>query len=187
MTTPTPPIAKPSGSFLTRKYGPLPVWAYMLLAVAGAVVYSMYQKNKAASSTGTTATNTPDQTPPQVFQTTLTTGPETININDTDETPPRMPPIAGRPIPQPAPVPPHAPPPASPGPTPAPGGEWVTVGKWHSGNPPWNSTLWGIAQNKLGNGQNWPRIWNAPQNASLKSRRKDPKLIQPGDKIFVPK
>lgn len=196
MTTPTPPIAKPSGSFLTRKYGPLPVWAYMLLAVAAAVVYSMYQKNKAASSSASSASPTPDQTPPQVFQTY-------VNVNDTDQyaTPPPQPPIAGRPRGMPPAIVPVAPPPAPNGPTPAvpqpfpvpgrpapnPAGDWVTVAKYTSTNPPWNSTLWGIAANKLGNGNQWGRIWNAPQNAALKSRRKDPKAIQPGDKIFVPR
>lgn len=185
-TAPRTPPATPSGSFLTRKLGPLPTWAWMALAVAGAVVYSMYQRNKAPSSSGSSSATPPDQTPPQVFQ-TMVTVPETINVNDSDtiQTPPPQPPGTGRPGPpggEPSP-----PPPAPHGPTPAPHGEYVTVAKWNSHNAPWNSTLWGIAANKLGNGQSWPRIWNDPRNASLKSRRKDPKLIQPGDKVWVSK
>ena len=37
-----------------------------------------------------------------------------------------------------------------------------------------------------GSSTNYAAIWNAPQNATLKARRKQPNLIQPGDSIFVP-
>jgi hypothetical protein len=64
----------------------------------------------------------------------------------------------------------------------------VTVAKYTSSNPPWNSTLWGIAKH-FGYGagsNNWTSIWSAPQNAALVARRKNPKYIQANDQIFVP-
>lgn len=76
-----------------------------------------------------------------------------------------------------------APPPAPPP------GRYVAVIPWGTnqaaGTP---STLWGIAENVYGagQGQQWQRIWNAPQNADLRNRRGDPKNIQPGDNFFVP-
>lgn len=186
-TAPARPPATPSGGFLKKPLGPLPVWVWMLIAVALAVVYFQYQKNKGGSSTGDTGTTTPDQTPPQVFQ-TMVTLPETINVNDSDPTvgtPPPQPPVAGRPVPPPKV--PNPPPPAPHPPTPAPGGEWVTVAKYTTRNPPWNSTLFGIAKQKLGNGNLWPRIWGDPHNSALKGRRKEPDKIQPGDKVWVAK
>jgi len=36
------------------------------------------------------------------------------------------------------------------------------------------------------NGLRWPDIWNHPNNAELKRRRKDPNVLFPGDELFVP-
>ena len=40
-----------------------------------------------------------------------------------------------------------------------------------------------IAQKK---GLFWKQLWNHPENASLKSLRKDPNVLRPGDQVFVP-
>lgn len=36
------------------------------------------------------------------------------------------------------------------------------------------------------NGFFWETVWNHPENAQLKAKRKDPTLIAPGDEVFVP-
>lgn len=209
----TPPGAQSTKSFVMQKWGPLPAWAWMLIGLALAVVYSSWKKNKQAASQqqdqGVDLIGG-DQNPPVVFQdydtiiTSVNTPP-----GGGREHPPVRPPLHGAPIPGPSnppggrehlpipnpepapaprPTPLPAPPPPAPKPTPPapPAGQWVTVAKWTASNPPWNSTLWGISQHVYGNGNLWTSIWNAGQNASLKTRRKDPKLIQPGDQIFVP-
>jgi hypothetical protein len=33
----------------------------------------------------------------------------------------------------------------------------------------------------------WEKVWNHPQNAKLKEKRKDPNILYPGDVLFVPK
>lgn len=71
----------------------------------------------------------------------------------------------------------------TPAPTPVPSsGRTVTVTVW----PTKLSTLSGIAAVYLGSGSKWPVIWNAPQNAAVRSLRKEPRFIRAGDKFFVP-
>lgn len=192
-----------------QKFGPLPLWGWMGIVLVLALLYSGWRAKKSASSTSDQTQSDADaaagvggnQYPPIVFQdydTIITSG--------------GIPPGGGRqcpptpaPTPTPAPAPittqPIGPPTTTPVPrlptaptttTPAPAqpaGEWVTVAKWTSSNTAWNSTLWGIAKHYgYGSGSgNWQSIWNNAANAALKSRRKDPKQIQPGDRIFVPK
>jgi hypothetical protein len=184
----------PSGQLLTRKLGPMPMWAWMLAGLAVALVYRQWQANKAATTQ--TTGSTVDTTPPNVTQ-------DFITINAPISTAPEEPPGQGRSEPpqgggqggvaggtppavvHPGPIPVRVP--SRPTPTPAPtkpAGQWVTVAKWTATRTAWNSTLSGIAAHfKI---KSWQTVWNAPQNAALKARRKDPKLIQPGDKIFVP-
>lgn len=192
-------------SRFSHKYGPLPLWGWMLALLGVALAWSAWKSKKtASSSTSSTDASADDSTggnqyPPIVFQDY-----DTIITNGA------VPPGGGRPhppnpAPAPTPVttlpigdpvstpPPRVTPPGTPSlttPAPAqPAGEWVTVAKWTSSNTAWNSTLWGIAKHYgYGAGSNnWTSIWNDAQNASLKSRRKDPTKIQPGDRIFVPK
>ncbi len=35
-------------------------------------------------------------------------------------------------------------------------------------------------------GLTWQKIWNRPENSEIKSQRKDPNVLYPGDSIFVP-
>lgn len=35
-------------------------------------------------------------------------------------------------------------------------------------------------------GLTWPILWDAPENAGLRQKRKDPNILYPGDQVFVP-
>lgn len=61
-------------------------------------------------------------------------------------------------------------------PPPPPAGTTMTVCPW----PAWCGSLWGIAAHYYGNGADWPRIWSA--NSGIK----DPNLIYPGQRLFIP-
>ena len=183
------------GSILTRKTGPLPNWVWMALLLLVALIYSFWQRNREESvpleeDNGPSVETVPgDQTPPPVFilpQAPQPTVPVNVNItNPAPVTPPTAPPAAGKPTP----APPKPPTPAKPPAKPATQYATVTVAKYTSKNAPWNSTMWGIAK-QYGYGAaagNWKAIWNDPKNASLRSKRKAPEKIQPGDKVYVPK
>lgn len=67
------------------------------------------------------------------------------------------------------------------------GGTWVTVVKYTSKSPAWNSTISGIAR-QYGWGSNWQGVWNHSENSALRNRTKNnPRLIRPGDRVYVPK
>lgn len=189
---------KLSGSFVTKKTGPLPNWAWMLIGLGAVVIWKSIVANKRAGdkakeqATGDGEADVQlvggNQTPPVVFQSyTTTITPITVPPGGGRETPPMSAPwhhAPGRPRPpEPTPTPSPTPTPATPAP---PSGQWVTVSKFTTKNPPWNSTLSGIAKQTKGNANLWTAIWNDAANASLRTRRKDPKYIQPGDRIFVP-
>lgn len=59
----------------------------------------------------------------------------------------------------------------------------VKVAPW-ARVPPWDSTLFGIAQH-YGYGTQWELVWEDPQNEHLRELRKTPNLIQPGDVVYV--
>ena len=173
------------GSFYTKKVGPMPVWAWMALTVGALLAVSTWQKNKSASKTEeetavSTATVPDDLRPMYTFVDADTT---LVTQNTT---------VAGRTrLPS---KPPTTPTPTTPTPTPTtptptePAGRWVTVVKWAAGQKEGTpSTLWGIAKMVYGDGKYWNIIWNAPQNASLREKRKNnERLIQPGDRFWVP-
>lgn len=181
----------PSGSFLTSKLGPLPVWAWMGLGLGGALLIASYRKGRAAPAPA-------DPLPANLLpQLSLVEG-------DTIVTVPSSPPGGGRPgPPQPVPIPvdrpprprPVPPPPVPvpvptpkpiPSPTP-PAGQWSDpLVKYRTGNE--LSSLWALAQRYYGNGQQWSRIWNAPQNAHLRElARGDYRNVQPGWRFWIPK
>lgn len=203
------------GSILTRKTGPLANWIWMALILLLALGFSMWQRNRQQTpdanmdTTVEPATTLDNQTPPPIF--ILPQNPQpSVPINITVPTPtgptpvtPTTPtpvtPTPSNPTPTPTtPIgaPPVAvkPPPTAPAPKPAPPPKatipvyaTVTVAKYTSKNPPWNSTLWGIAKHygKGGASNNYTSIWDDPKNAALKKKRGKPTSIQPGDKIYV--
>lgn len=93
--------------------------------------------------------------------------------------------------PPPSDPPPTNPPPSDPPPKPSPPPTYysVRVAKYTTKNPPWNSTMWGIAKH-YGYGSasnNYLPIWNDSKNAALKKKRGTPDKIQPGDIVYVKK
>lgn len=186
--------------FWKEKTGPLPNWAWGGLGLGAAVAYSSWQRNRQAGkeeeeeATSTSGINMPDSIQPTyVFQdmdTTNITVPSAPAGGGRPPTPgPVTPPAPGQPRPPESPtrpLPHPNPPRPAPKPPAAPKGKYVTVAKWNAKKAPWNSTVWGIATHLLGPKASWQTVWNAPQNAALKKKRKDPTKIQPGDKIWVP-
>lgn len=179
------------GTILTRKTGPLANWIWMALLLLIALAFSVWRRNRAAAvATDEEQTVTEplpgDQTPPPVFilpQNPQPTVPITVNLPGT---PPPAPPSGSRP-PTPRPKPGPAKPPAKPGATYVPVPVVAYVDPPGSAGPAWNSTLWGIAKH-YGHGSgstNWTGIWNDPKNAALRTKRRDPKHIQPGDVVYV--
>lgn len=180
---------------LTHKYGPLPAWAWMGVAVIGLIIISAYRQGKItnqASTTATGGTTTPpgDQTAPPVTVVAYPPvivggGPAQDGRPTTGSGSGSTPPVSTRP-PSPPPTavkPPPPPPPVSSTPTkPALGkGVWVPIGKWNASIPGggWNTTLWGIAQHIYGDGNLYPTIQTFNHIAN-------PRTIQPGQVIWVP-
>ncbi len=176
--------------FWKEKSGPLPNWAWGALLVGGAVVFASWRRNKAASDEEDTATSSSsgielpgDVAPTYVFQ---NYDQDVTTVNNAPAGGGR-PPITTLPAPAPGPQPkPTTPPRATPKPPSAPTGKYVTVTKWTKTNAPWSSTISGITAKLLGPKVSWQTVWNAPQNAALRGKRKKPELIQPGDKVWVP-
>lgn len=177
-TTPPPATGGGIGSTFTRRLGPLPVWVWMAGGLVLALIYRSWAANAAAGAQQTATTV--DTTPPMVSQ-------DYITINAPISTAPQEPPGQGR-VEPPQVLPGNVKVPQQPtatGPRSATPGQWVTIGKWSAKNPVWNSTIAGIASHfKIKGG--WQAVWNAPQNAALKARRKTPEHLQPGDKVYVP-
>lgn len=179
--------------FWKNKTGPLPNWAWAGLLLGVILGVTSWRRNKAAAAEEDEATSSSssgielpgDVAPTYVFQ---NYDQDVTTINQAPAGGGR-PPISTLPAPAkpPVTVPPKPKPPTRPKPGPAaPKGKYVTVAKWTAKNAPWNSTISGITAKLLGAKASWQTVWNAPQNAALKSKRKKPELIQPGDKVWVP-
>jgi hypothetical protein len=172
-------------SMLSRRYGGVPVWAYVagVLALLLVVAWWRAKRNAAANATAT-GDEEPlpgDQAAPPVFIVPQPPGPTipvTVNLPPLPATVPPAPPGGGRP----------GPPGVPPKPIPSAPGILVPVAKFTTKNPPWNSTLSGIFAHFKGktSAKSWEDIWNHPLNADLKRKRGTVKSIQPGDKVFVP-
>lgn len=68
--------------------------------------------------------------------------------------------------------------------TPAPSYWRVVVLKYTRKNPPWQSSISGIAGHY---GKSASSIWNDPKNASLRAKRKEQRLVRAGDVVYVRK
>lgn len=67
----------------------------------------------------------------------------------------------------------------------APGPKTTSVPIRKYGSPlTWDMTVSGIAQH-FGYGSDWQTIWNSQANAALRTLRKDPAHVQPGDHLVV--
>lgn len=180
-----------TGSIWTRKTGPLPNWMWAAIALLLALVYALWQRNRSAASSEGPSTDTADdtldnQTPPPVFilpQNPQPTVPVNVTVNNPPGTPPPAPPVATKPPPTQTP-----PKPSAPTKTPAVAYDQVGVVAYTSKNPPWNSTLWGIAKH-YGYGSaadNYKAILNDPKNAALKKKiGGDPKKLPKGATVYV--
>lgn len=177
-------------SMLTNKIGPLPTWAWMLIGLGLAIAISVVRSNKknsdakaAEQSTGTDANGVQlvggNQRPPIVFQDYVTSI--------------FQPPAGGRTCPPACPPPPApacsgpaCPPPCPPDSGP-PCGQWVTLSKCgRGGRRQWDSDIYGCAQQLCGSRDKWKDIWDCPENAPLRTRRKSPDACQPGDRVWCP-
>ena len=168
--------------FLTRKLGPLPVWAY--LAGAGALLGALVlfgRRGTATSQQGQPAGTTGGA--PVIVVTPQNMPDSTSSVNAPGQVPGPLPvplptPAPPPPTPAPAPAPPPPPPPPPPAPAPPPAQRTVTVCHW----PQWCGSLWGIAQHFYGDGSKWPTIYNA-NRATIGP---NPNLIHPGQVLVVP-
>lgn len=178
-----------------RKVGPLPLWAWMGLVLGLLLAFASWRRSRqeaAAAADGVQQTyELPESIQP--FYTNIF---NPVNL----ATPSATPPGGGRPSTKPSvkPLPSVPRPPATQTPTPtptpipapaAPKGQWVTVVGWKSNQPAGTpSTLWGMAEKVYGSGKGsmWPSIWNAPQNAAVRTKRGSADNIRAGDKFWVP-
>jgi outer membrane biosynthesis protein TonB len=218
-----------TGSLLTQKAGPLPMWGWGVVVLGAAYGYKLYKDHKGAAAVtttpaaGYTSANLPSNIQPQYtavdesytnlvdspittvgrqYNSDMSTGVSGTALPPIVITPapvptphptptPKPPTPVSTPVPRPVPVPVPTPKPPTPvvAPVvapPAPQGKYVTVVKWNPAQRNAPSTLSGLALQAYGNAAAWPKIWNAPQNASLVARRGSPTKIHPGDKFFAP-
>jgi hypothetical protein len=173
-----------TGSILTRKTGPLANWIWMAILLLVALIYSLWKRNKAGAADENVDTTVDDsldnQTPPPVF--ILPQNPQPSVIINNGGTTPSAPAGTTKP-----PVTTKPPIPTAPS-KPAVAYDTVKVTKYTTKNPPWNSTLWGIAKH-AGYGSaadNFKAILNDPKNAALKKKiGGDPKKLPVGATIYV--
>lgn len=209
-------VATVSEDFLTKKAGPLPVYAWAGIGLGAAWLYAKYKAGKTATATAATASDTSAAaepatgapyyviennlpatggtgTPVTTGTTTTTTPPGTTPQPPT--TTPITPPIQGGNPPRgpggpvlAPPTPPATPPVGTPvkSPTP-PKATAPQTYKVQSGD-----TLWGIAQKFLGNGANYTKIWAYNTPAARKAaglppvQGNNPNLIYPGEVFLIP-
>lgn len=182
-------------SFLTNKIGPLPTWAWMGIGLGAAVMIAYMRADKSAVKAKT------DGEPQGAEYGTANYGSGQAGFTEIggSQRPPVItqlyntsifqPPVGGRTEPPACPPTPQAPcsgPTCSPLPQNCqPQGKWVRLeSSCGPRRSSWASSLASIAK-KFGYAD-VNVIWNSPENAQLKQRRKDPKFLHAGDRIFVP-
>lgn len=194
------------GQELQTKAGPLPVWAWAGLGTVGLAGVLIYRKKKSMdqaannAATNTTSSSVPggpsnlttqaEPMPIQMGDTFVNVAGSTETENQTTEFEPPgpdtdkdKPPVHKAPPPKhkiKLPKPPSHSLPAAPKPSgtePKQTKRTVTVGHW----PAWNGSLFGIAKHFYGNGNLWPKIWEAN-----KGQIANPNLIHPGQVLVVP-
>lgn len=78
-----------SGNVFTRKIGPLPMWAWMGIALALAIVYYLYKKHESGSSSSTSSSQNSSVNTPGGVDASLV--PQFVNQVYNQETPPVAP------------------------------------------------------------------------------------------------
>lgn len=194
MAAEEPPAEGTSGpgvmEALQSRMGPLPVWAWLGIVTVLALVYVQFYRGKSGApmaedegidrESSIASEDVPqfivqNQLPPITPAITL----PPVNV-DVDVHSPTAPANAGTTT-SPKPVDPTKKKNAAK----APQYRQVKVAKYTTKNPPWNSTISGIASHY--GIKNWLTVWNDPKNAALRRARSNkPKLIQPGDIVYVP-
>ena len=200
----TPEPSSSSGDtfgFLTKKVGPLPVWAWGVIAVGIYYWYTHYGPGASSAKTPSTGNGTGDAVTETVNTVTGPTS-DTGSSSDTVNPPPVVtPPPVDNPPPVDTPPPVYTPPPDSD----SGGGDWsppparvvkpanhnpprqseparsVTVAKWpgrsRGGRAQWNTTLSGIASH-----EHIPLGYLEKDNPQIRN----PNLVYPGEKIRIP-
>jgi LysM repeat protein len=164
-----------TGSGLTKKMVGLPMWGWIALAAAGGVVALVWMQNHKSKTTDSS------------IQTPVDQNPEGLSTDQYESLLALLRDIQGQPsTPLPTPSPGPAGPPGPPGPsgqppkpprTPTPTKlQTVTVAEYTTKNPPWNSTLSGIAKHYNTSVSNLMRL-----NPWIKN----PNMIHKGDKVRV--
>jgi nucleoid-associated protein YgaU len=204
-----PELPAETGSLLTQRAGPLPMWGWGIVILGGAYGVKMWNDRKAgkaqaesaSTSAGYNSASLPSNIQPYFTQVneggsqSYVNSPitaigrqqveagGTVNQNQTVS----YPGVNGSSVTVTAPAPVTAPSGPAPVPAPpAPKGQWLTTVKWNPADRNAPSTLSGLALKAYGNASAWQRIWNAPQNADLVRRRGSPSKIQPGDRFWAP-
>lgn len=181
---------------LTRKWGPLPAWAWIAITVAIMVIVTSWRKSKQATGDqpATSWSTNPRQAIPNNHDPMYTF----IDQSRVDVSTSQYAPLGGRTRPPSwrgrppwrhhdrpdTPAEPSAP---DAGPE-APDGQWVTLTRFMPGQPSGTpSTVHGVAQMVYGSGRDWRRIWNAPQNADIREERdNNERNLRAGDRLWVP-
>lgn len=84
-----PEVQPQSGNVFTRKIGPLPMWAWMGIALALAIVYYLYKKHESGSSSSTSSSQNSSMNTPGGVDASLV--PQFVNQVYNQETPPTAP------------------------------------------------------------------------------------------------
>jgi hypothetical protein len=179
VSTPVPgPEPRGGGNILQQRLGPFATWVWLLFATIAILIYAYVgNRKKAAASAQATAGQSvaAQQVPDIIIQNQEGTETETPT-GSVPPAPPTTTPPPGKPPAKP-PVR-HPGPPPKGKPTKPAQYKIVQVARYTEDNPPWNSTLWGIAQHEAVKG-GWQAL------AKLNGI-KDPRHITPGQKIRVP-